>query len=327
MKPLSKNYRRALFWGMMVVFIIGTPILIGYSKGYRLDDALSLIETGGIYIHSDLSDTSVYLGGEFVEHNGAFLRNTFIQDLAPGKRYTLWVEKPGYQSWTKTLRVKANLVTEARVLMLPKEFEWRTISATTSVSVGGITNRGTSTKIVENPEYSKHTEWFLENSDQFAKEVASTTYTTLKGKKVATTTTLVEFDFPNWLEEFASSTGLAKKTMVREREGMVAWLEDGDLSATWARENDPVPFYFCDKLCYSRLTIDWAEPILRYEFYPNRDDVVILGSERGIYAVELDNRSQRNIQTILEEPNLDFRLDRNGTLVVFDGKEYHETSW
>ena len=75
------------------------------------------------------------------------------------------------------------------------------------------------------------------------------------------------------------------------------------------------------------LLIDWSEPINRYEFFPNRNDVVILGTSRGIYAVELDQRSQRNIQIIVEAPNLDFRLQIDGTLVVYDGSEYRKTSW
>ncbi len=325
--PLTKTYRRSLFATMIVLFIIGTPLLIGYSKGYRLDDALSLIETGGIYLHSDFNDTSVYLDNNFVEHNGAFLRNTYIQDLTPGRRYTIWVEKPGYQSWTKKLRVTANLVTEAGVLMLPTHFVWRHIPATTTVSDGSLLRVGTTTHEVANPAYTAQSERFADDIDQFAVEVATTTLITVRGKKVATTTTSIAYEFPEWLTLFASTTDLAHKDMIREREGIVTWLLNGDLSAAWARTNDPAPYYFCDKLCYSRLSIDWSEPITRYEFFPNRNDIVIIGTERGIYAVELDNRSQRNIQTILEEPNLDFRLDNDGALTVFDGKEYRETSW
>jgi hypothetical protein len=327
MMPLTKTYRQSLFLLMIAIFIVGTPVLIGYSKGYRLNDALSLIETGGIYLHSDFTDTSVYLDGEFIEHNGAFLRNTYMQDLTPGKRYTLWVEKPGYQSWTKQLRVSPNLVTEAGVLMLPNTFEWRHIPATTTVSEGTLLRAGTTTKVVANPEYLSTAERFSKDVDQFAVEVATTTYLTIRGKKVATTTSSTTYEFPQWLDTFASTTDLAHKDMVREREGIVTWLSNGDLSAAWARTNDAPPYYFCDKLCYSRLTIDWQEPILRYDFFPNRNDVVIIGTERGIYAVELDNRSQRNIQTIDEHTGLDFRLEGNGTLTVFDGTEYRETSW
>ena len=79
--------------------------------------------------------------------------------------------------------------------------------------------------------------------------------------------------------------------------------------------------------CADRLSINWQEPILRYEFYPNRSDLLMVVSERGLYVVELDNRSERNIQTIREERNLDFRLKADGMLVVFDGQSYFETSW
>ena len=50
-------------------------------------------------------------------------------------------------------------------------------------------------------------------------------------------------------------------------------------------------------------------------------------TKHGIYAVELDNRSQRNIQPVIEEDNLDFRVLQNGTLVVFDGDKFRKTSW
>lgn len=324
MTPLSRKVRSRVLWVLFLLFVVFTPILIGYSKGYRLDDALELIQTGGIYLHSDVSNTSVYLDDEFLENNGAFLKNTLIQNLLPNRYYSLRVERDGYQSWVKVLSVKPNLVTEATILMLPKEFDWTTVTASTTLSV---TNGTTTVEEVANPEFLDLQEYFEDDKKQFDVEVATSTYEYIRGKRFATTTTLVVTEFPDWLLPLASSSNLYEKEMVREREGIVAWIENGDIFAVWGRENDPVPFYFCEEKCNEKLSINWDEPILRYEFYPNRSSALLILSERGLYAVELDNRSQRNIQTILEEPNLDFRLQNDGSLLVFDGQEFRETSW
>jgi hypothetical protein len=218
--------------------------------------------------------------------------------------------------------------------MLPDTFEWATVTASTTISVSPATT--TSTKLssasssettVPNPEYQALDEFYRDDKDQFAVEVATSTYVFVKGKRVATTTTIIEYQFPLWLAEVASTTLLETYDMVHERDGILAWLENGDLYATWVRPNEPQPFYFCTATCTPTLLIDWGEPIERYEFFPNRNDVVLLGTSRGIYAVELDARSQRNIQTIIEEPNLDFRLQIDSSLVVFDGTRYRKTTW
>jgi hypothetical protein len=307
------------------VFILGAPLLIGYSKGYRLDDALELIQTGGIYLHSDVANTNVYIDDVFIEKNGQFLRNTFVQTLLPNRTHKVVVQKEGLQDWRKDLMVLPDLVTEANVIMLPREFEWRMIPATSTLPVSGPASALVSaSSSVPNPEYVSLTEEFAQDLDQFEVEVASTTVVLVKGKPVATTTTLVEVQYPSWLAPIASTTGFADEDMVREREGMALWLHDGNVHAVWVRPSDPPPFYFCVKECVRELVIDWKEPIRRYDFFPNRNDVVVVASDQGIYAVELDDRSQRNIQVIRAGLGLDFRLNGD-EIVVFDGATYWET--
>lgn len=324
MTPLSHKLRVNTLIAMVVAFIIGTPILIGYSQGYRIDDALGLIQTGGIYIHSDIANTDVFLDGAFLESNGQFLRNTFVQDLLPNRTYSVWIEKEGYQSWSKDLPVYRNLVTEARVLMLPERFVWSSTTATTTIEARSV--RGTvSTSSVPNPEYLDLVDFFAKDKDQFAQEVATSTSVLVRGQLVATTTSTVETVFPEWLDRIASSTGFVQGTMVREREGVVAWLRDGNLYAAWAKSPDRPPYYFCTATCTPTLIVDWEEPIERYAFYPNRSDVVVIGTSAGVFAVELDDRSQRNIQPIQEGRGLSFRLTGEGEIVVFDGEVYWKT--
>lgn len=339
MKPLSKKIRLRVLCALFFIFLVCTPLLIGYSRGYRIDDALGIIQTGGIYIHSEVANTFVYLDDDFVENNGALFRSTLIESLLPNRYYTIRVEHPDFQSWIKVLRVKPKFVTEARVIMLPKKFEWITIPATTTLSImnedildtGAISKEATSTKNVtkdvSNPEFLELQEYFLEDRDQFAVEVATSTYEYIRGVRHPTTTTVTEIRLPSWFSDNASTTLLTEKQMVREREGVITWLDDGKVFAVWGKKESTIPYYFCVELCKEQLVIHWDEPIIRYEFYPNRSDVLIVLNKRGIYAVELDNRSQRNIQTILEEPNLDFRLESNGTIIVFDGMSFRKTNW
>ncbi|MBP9759906.1 MAG: hypothetical protein KBD24_00885 [Candidatus Pacebacteria bacterium] len=330
-QPLSGRIRSLLLWVLTLVFVAGTPLLILYSNGYRFDSAFSIVQTGGIYIHSDMANTAVYLDGDFVESNGAFSKNTYLQNLIPNRKYEIWLTREGYRSWTKELFVRPELVTEATLFMLPDSFTWATITATTTLErsrtfVGPF---ATTTKEIANPRYVDLKNYFEEDSGQFEVEVASTTYLTVRGKKVATTTVERVLEFPNWLEGVASTSNLydEKKDMIRERNGILAWLESGNVSVVWAREGDAPPYYFCSATCTPMLTIDWVEDITRYEFFPNRNDVLVIGNKRGIYAVELDDRSQRNIQPFIEESDLDFRIRENGTLVIFDKDAYRETSW
>jgi hypothetical protein len=334
MSPLSSKLRKRVLYVLFVLFVILTPILIGYSKGYRLDDALGLIQTGGIYLHSDIANTSVYIDDEFIENNGAFLRNTLVQNLLPNRYYAVRVQHEEYQSWVKVLLVKPRFVTEARVLMLPKEFTWQfvyptsTIPQTENVETG--TTSATSTILereVTNPEFVEFEETFTETRDQFAIEVATSTYEYIRGVRYPTTTTVTEIRFPDWFNEVASTTELLEKEMVRERDGIITWIENGDVFALWARDDAIHPYFFCATTCKEKLAINWSEDITRYDFYPNRNDALIIESERGVYAVELDNRSQRNIQPILEEPNLSFRLLQDGTIAIYDGKTFRLTSW
>ncbi len=328
MEPLSKKTRKRTLWFLLFLFITVTPLLIGYSRGYRMDDALGLIQTGGIYIHSNIPDTYVFLDDEFVENNGVLWKSTFIQDLLPNKHYLVRVESDKYQSWVKDLEVEPNLVTEARVLMLPKELKWEFVLATTSVTSDNSFSDATTTKKVLNPEYKKLKEYFKNDKNQFDVEVATSTYEYIRGKRYPTTTSVIIIKFPDWLSDFASSSSLYEKDMVKERGGLVTWLSNGNLSAAWGRKKDSEPYFFCTNgECKDIIQINWQDDILRYEFYPNRNDVVIVLTKHGLYAVELDDRSQRNIQPILEEDGLDFRILQNGTLIIFDGNKFRKTSW
>lgn len=60
-----------------------------------------------------------------------------------------------------------------------------------------------------------------------------------------------------------------------------------------------------------------------FDFFPGSTDLVVMDLERGIYAVEIDDRSWQNTQPILEGEDLRARVI-NGHVVVYDGSVFYE---
>jgi len=82
MKPLSKKQRSFSLRMLLVIFIVGVPFLLAYSSGYRINwEDLTFVKTGGVFIHSDLAGTNVFIDDEFSESGGTLLRNILVQNL------------------------------------------------------------------------------------------------------------------------------------------------------------------------------------------------------------------------------------------------------
>lgn len=301
---------------MTIIFIILVPILLMYSSGYRLDDALSVVKTGGIYIHSDLSNTRVHIDGDFVEDNGVLLKNTLIQNLRPNKVYKVRVEKDGYYTWEKDLYVRPNLVTEGRILMLEVNKELRTVSEFLEM------DNTNATSTIENPEYLEFAEYFKEDMGQFDEYVATTTMIETRRGLIASSTLVVETNYPEYILK-STTKELDELNMVKERGGNLSWLQNGIVFISYIGKDDALPYYYCVTMCKEELSVSLPNDIVRYDFYPGRDDVIIALTKRGIFAVEIDDRSNQNIQPVMEAPGLDFRV-RGNSIIIFDGKDFLE---
>lgn len=66
-----------------------------------------------------------------------------------------------------------------------------------------------------------------------------------------------------------------------------------------------------------------GEEISYFDFFPNSTDLVVMGSESGIYVVEIDDRAWQNRQPLLMGENLEVRV-RNGNIYVFDGEYIYQ---
>lgn len=320
MKPLTKNQRNLSIFILGLIFIISAPIIIFYSFGYRLNDGFTFQKTGGIFIHSKMPNTAVFLEDEYFKDNGLFVRNILIQDLTPNKSYTVRIQKDGYQSWIKELLVYPSIVTESRVLMLSQEYVVREILP--YINTEGVATNTPPTKLAKpsNEEYITTTTLFATSTKVSASKATNT--------KPLSATPTVEIEKTK-LELFFESVGVKdqstlKNLIINGKE--ISWLTKDGIILYWTDKKETAPYYYCggiERECKTSLSLNWRD-IKRFDYFPGRSDVWVVLTTGGIYAVEVDERSQRNIQKIYEGRNLDFRLAQGGRLIIQDGSSFFE---
>lgn len=71
--------------------------------------------------------------------------------------------------------------------------------------------------------------------------------------------------------------------------------------------------------CDPTVRIDRAgETVTYFDFFPNSTDLVVIGSDSGLFLVEIDDRAWQNRQPLLLGPNLEARVV-NGNIYAYDG--------
>lgn len=98
------------------------------------------------------------------------------------------------------------------------------------------------------------------------------------------------------------------------------WVEENLVFAQWLSNPAAAPAYFCrtGDCTHSNVLFSPTMKIKRFDFYPDRDDAIILTLDDGIYVTELDNRQYQNVYPIYLGKEPDFRV-RNNTVYVRDG--------
>lgn len=329
MKPLSKKQRIISFVFMIFIFLIVCPLILAYSLGYRFDDTFSWIETGGIYLHANVSNTEIYLAGKFIENNGVLLRNTLIQNLKSDTSYKVEVHKEGYHSWIKMLYVQPSLVTEGSLMMMPKEIEKNEIypyqdefgEGTTTLPILPLDEE----EISKNRNYEELE--ILFDLVEVATSTDSLDEEELDEKLLLTSTTTSTIE-----EKIVSDTfvelGIEDPTLLKnliETSNEIMWLEDPGIVIYWIGKKESAPYYYCLlKKCRNKINLNWDNDIKRFSLFPGRSDVWIVLDDGGLWAVEIDDRSERNIQPIYLGDDLDFRINDKSNIVVLDNGIFYE---
>lgn len=296
--PLQK--RRFYFYVFTVIFFLVIPFIVLHESGYRLGENFKFVKTGGVYIYSPEPGSEIYLNGDKIEETGFFLKDFFVDDLKPDK-YSILISKEKFWPWAKNVTIKEGMVAEAIAFLIPKDPEGEIIPKT----LEAISATSSPKKSPVNPEY-------LEIASLFEAEK-------IKEKERIKKAALAQTVSANATSTATETEKLYEKISPRGKVGL--WREDSKIFAKWLKSDRSLPYYFCEgnnENCREVVTVfNSPSTIKSLDFYPGRDDVVIIAVENGIFAIEIDQRKIQNFQPIYKGVDPYF-LNDGGTFYVKD---------
>jgi len=321
--------------------MLGSFILL-YSQGYILDKSFNLSRRGGLYVSAPIPDSDIFINNKKKKTTGMLNNGLFVSNLKAGT-YSVLVAKEGFWPWAKTLEVKEGLVTESRAIIIPQEPK------------GEVILKGKFTKIWSSIEHnllllqkeendhnqkdlafykidkeifltavSDFTAQLLSSKDQISNlfwNKNSLIFKSSKGKIKATfdfeKNTVSASYFYEKLEEFSN---FEKYTKHKDQK---LWWEPttNEIFIDWLKENKLPPYYLCESApCELPIKIFQSHlKIKSVDFFPGRKDVVILSIENGVYALEIDERTNQLIYPIYKGVNPDFAsLNEKDKIYIID---------
>ncbi|MEK7390859.1 MAG: hypothetical protein AAB635_01840 [Patescibacteria group bacterium] len=305
-KPIPYKFRLIYFLIFALFFVIGFPILVFYSAGYSVDETLGLSIRGGIYVSTPEPNTSVFVGNELKSVSGFFKREILVGKLKPGQ-YLVLAANDDFWPWAKLVEVERGEVESLFPLLVPKVIQAEEIKKTDSSS-------RIDSSPHENSMYKEVLALFL--------EMATSTATTKNSAKSPITTAP-----KNATTTFETIT----------RKNVKIWLDGDTIYGQWLGDNDEAPKYYCGSIVGSGagpnigsdgnsrggfgrnlndctgsvLVFRSTAPIRTFDFYPSRDDAIILTLDDEVYAVEIDRRTYQNFYPLYRGQMPDFRVSRN----------------
>lgn len=111
---------------------------------------------------------------------------------------------------------------------------------------------------------------------------------------------------------------LTKKTSADGK--MAVWFENGGIRAEWLGAEENIPGEFCSgDTCDREIeAVTLSQNPRNIDFYPGRNDVLIIAGGENIFAVDIDRHGLQNFQPVYKGATPWFGLGA-GTLFVRDG--------
>lgn len=284
MTPLFQKKRTLIFWLFIGLFVLSIPPLFLYSTGYRFNKN-QIVPTGGLYVPHTSVHGTLSVDGQPVTTQFLFGRDYFVQSMSPGN-HSLSFSRDGYSTWQKKIVIYDGLVTEVSPFIVVNPL------VTTDI-----------TKTIADPEHT---------GKKISNPLFATVNTLFDPTNASSTTALL-------VEPHKTEDDKIKKDFISSRK-MALWQQNNTLFAEWLGEADYEPQYFCANnthtSCHTIIPIVKSnEPIVHFDFYPGRNDVVIVTLSDGIYAMEIDPRGEQN-SVLLVPGKYDFRLFNETTLYI-----------
>jgi len=126
---MTKRFKKTLFFGLCLLFLVTAPSVIFYSQGYRFDfENIKIVQTGGLFFKISPPGVTVDIDQELRKKTNFFFDSAFISGLIP-KDYQITIKKTDYHAWSKILKIKEKQVTEAKnIVLFPKNPKFNLVS-------------------------------------------------------------------------------------------------------------------------------------------------------------------------------------------------------
>lgn len=298
-RPLSYQIRVIYLLAAILFFAVSVPVLIFYAFGYRLgDDWRTIRETGGVHVWTGNSQTDVLIDGVFAERTSFLGRSVFIQNLNPGS-YTVATKKPGYRDWSQKVLVEGSIVTEINALLVKNENRLKLLSVGTTtqdVQVGDevIAYRPQADVVYIRNLLDAQTK-IATSSPKTMQRATSTPVTSAMYSIFRQGSTTVGY-MPCVAGEY---TGMRMPKLDDVIPEVVAdalsAISTSSMRAQQSAEVNP--------LCTTMTLFDGdTQPVTWFDFYPRRDDVLLVRTPAELYAVEITNTAPRHMYKLYSGP-------------------------
>src|SRR3989344_788290 len=115
---MKKTTRTFLFSAFFISFLLATPVIIAYSRGYRADWGNKIIlNTGALMVEPRPAPVELFVDGQYHKRSSFLFQNIYVDNLI-AKTYLVEAKRDGYFTWSKMLQVAPHLVTEAKNVVL-----------------------------------------------------------------------------------------------------------------------------------------------------------------------------------------------------------------
>ncbi len=149
---------------------------------------------------------------------------------------------------------------------------------------------------------------------------------------VATRVTTASSTYSSVSKAFASSSPMDLATSsisARIRGNVAVWVEDGHtILVEWRGYLSETPYFFCSvvdarELCLNQIFIPIKAKVVDMDFFPGREDVLMVTTDQGLFALEMDGRTERALLPLYAGQKVASLID-SGRIYVKDSKGIFE---
>ncbi len=111
------------------------------------------------------------------------------------------------------------------------------------------------------------------------------------------------------LRSFPAGARMSRKVVISKQNGVY--------SASWRGTLDDVPYFFCTDECHPAIQLSGLpKDTLSFDFYPGRNDVLLVDTPATLYAYEIDQREPATLVPVFHGPHSGFRVADSGAVYV-----------